>query len=262
MIDKPITKGLEQHIVYLKIDKNDTPNQRNCEIIISNKASNISETIKVIQESGGYVHIHNKLYEIVGETTFVHIDIDANVYYTPIVPTEYYWIKYARSNGNRLYFDIEENHSNETRKGYIIIDSPAILKQDTIHIIQTPKSNWIKKTIHLDVAGTLENLINSELLFQINELTLTGSLNDDDFIVLNDMTSKRGNLSYLNLADTDVKSLMNKAFSWTLSESSLSDFDSKLISIILPHNCKEIGWEAFYECTRLQIVSLPSTLEK
>ena len=119
------------------------------------------------------------------------------------------------------------------------------MKQDTIQIIQTPKSNWIKKTIHLDVAGTLENLINSEQLFQINELTLTGSLNDDDFIVLNDMTSKRGNLSYLDLADTDVKSLMNKAFSWTLSESSLSDFDSKLISIILPKNCKEIGWEDF-----------------
>ena len=191
MIDKPITKGLEQHIIYLKTDKNDTPNQRNCEIIISNKASNISETIKIIQESGGYVHIHNKLYEIVGETTSVHIDIDANVYYTPIVPAEYYWIKYVRSNGNRLYFDIEENYSNEIRKGHIIIDSPAILKQDTIQIIQTPKSNWIKKTIHLDVAGTLENLINSEQLFQINELTLTGSLNDDDFIVLNDMTSKR-----------------------------------------------------------------------
>ena len=262
VIDKPITKGLEQHIIYLKTDKNDTPNQRNCEIIISNKASNISETIKIIQESGGYVHIHNKLYEIVGETTSVHIDIDANVYYTPIVPAEYYWIKYVRSNGNRLYFDIEENYSNEIRKGHIIIDSPAILKQDTIQIIQTPKSNWIKKTIHLDVAGTLENLINSEQLFQINELTLTGSLNDDDFIVLNDMTSKRGNLSYLDLADTDVKSLMNKAFSWTLSESSLSDFDSKLISIILPKNCKEIGWEVFDGCTRLQIVSLPSTLEK
>lgn len=66
----------------------------------------------------------------------------------------------------------------------------------------------------------------------------------------------------LDLADTDVKSLMNKAFSWTLSESSLSDFDSKLISIILPKNCKEIGWEVFDGCTRLQIVSLPSTLEK
>lgn len=165
VIDKPITKGLEQHIIYLKTDKNDTPNQRNCEIIISNKASNISETIKIIQESGGYVHIHNKLYEIVGETTSVHIDIDANVYYTPIVPAEYYWIKYVRSNGNRLYFDIEENYSNEIRKGHIIIDSPAI-------------------------------------------------------------------------------------------------FDSKLISIILPKNCKEIGWEVFDGCTRLQIVSLPSTLEK
>lgn len=53
------------------------------------------------------------------------------------------------------------------------------------------------------------------------------------------MTSKRGNLSYLDLADTDVKSLMNKAFSWTLSESSLSDFDSKLISIILPKIVKK-----------------------
>lgn len=262
MIDTPITKGLEQHTVYLKIDKNDTPTQRDCEVVISNKASNISETIKIIQESGGYIHIHDKLYEIVGETTSVHIDIDANVYYTPIVPAEYYWIKYVRSNGNRLYFDIEENHSNETRKGYIIIDSPEILKQDTVHIIQFPKSNWVKKTIHLDIAGTLENLINSEQLFQINELTLTGNLNDDDFIVLNDMTSKRGNLSYLNLADTDVKILMNKVFSWTLSESSLSDFDSKLIAIVLPKNCKEIGWEAFDGCTRLKTVSLPSTLEK
>lgn len=262
IVDGPMTKGLEQHTVYFKIEKNDTPTQRNCEITISNKASNISETVKFVQESGGYIHIHNKLYEITSETTSIHIDIDANVYYSSIVPAEYYWIKYARSNGNRLYFDIEENHSNETRKGYIIINSPTILKQDTIHIIQNPKSNWIKKTIHLDVAGTLESLINSEQLFQINELTLSGNLNDDDFIVLNDMTSKRGNLSYLNLTDTDVKSLMDDAFSWNLSEGSLSDFDSKLIAIILPKNCKEIGERAFYQCTRLQTVSLPNTLEK
>ena len=46
VIDKPITKGLEQHIIYLKTDKNDTPNQRNCEIIISNKASNIKRNDK------------------------------------------------------------------------------------------------------------------------------------------------------------------------------------------------------------------------
>lgn len=261
IVDEPMTKGLEQHTIYFEIEKNDTPTQRDCEITISNKASNISETVKFIQESGGYVHILNKLYEITGETTSIHVDIDANVYYSPIVPAEFYWIKYTRSNGNRLYFDIEENYSNETRKGYIIIDSPEILQQDTVSIIQTSKSNWIKKTIHLDVAGTLENLINSEQLFLINELTLTGNLNDDDFIVLNDMTSKRGNLSYLNLADADVKSLMNKAFSWTLSENSLNDFDSKLIEIILPKKCQEIGSEVFNGCTKLQSISLPNALE-
>lgn len=258
MIDTPITKGLEQHTVYLKIDKNDTPTQRDCEVVISNKASNISETIKIIQESGGYIHIHDKLYEIVGETTSVHIDIDANIYYTPIVPAEYYWIKYVRSNGNRLYFDIEENHSNETRKGYIIIDSPEILKQDTVHIIQSPKSNWVKKTIHLDIAGTLENLINSEQLFQINELTLTGNLNDDDFIILNDMTNKQGNLSYLDLSNTNVVSIKERAFDPYRSGNSL--YESKLIAVVLPENCVEIGANAFDGCTRLQSVSLPNSL--
>lgn len=59
---------------------------------------------------------------------FVYIDIDVNVYYIFIVLVEYYWIKYVRLNGNRLYFDIEENYFNEIRKGYIIIDSFVILK--------------------------------------------------------------------------------------------------------------------------------------
>ena len=254
MIDTPITKGLEQHTVYLKIDKNDTSSQRDCEVVISNKASNISETIKIIQESGGYIHIHNKLYEITSETTSIHIDIDANVNYTPIVPAEYDWIKYARSNGNRLYFDIKENHSNATRKGYIIIDGSAILQQDTIHIIQTPKSNWIKKTIHLAVAGTLENLINSEQLFQINELTLTGNLNDDDFIILRDMTGKQGQLSYLNLKDSNIEEIPFGAFSGVGRE-------SKLIQVILPSKCKKVGLWAFQVNERLESVEFPDALE-
>ena len=256
------TRGMSSHTLYYTIAPNETYDSREAEIIFYDKNSAVKDTLKIMQVQKDAIIIGKKEYKISANGETVGIELSSNINYDISLPTDCSWIKYVRSNGNRLYFDIEENYSNEIRKGHIIIDSPAILKQDTIQIIQTPKSNWIKKTIHLDVAGTLENLINSEQLFQINELTLTGSLNDDDFIVLNDMTSKRGNLSYLDLADTDVKSLMNKAFSWTLSESSLSDFDSKLISIILPKNCKEIGWEVFDGCTRLQIVSLPSTLEK
>ena len=255
IVDEPMTKGLEQHTIYFKIEKNDTPTQRDCEITISNKASNISETVKFIQESGGYVHILNKLYEITSETTSIHVDIDANVYYAPIVPAEFYWIKYTRSNGNRLYFDIEENYSNETRKGYIIIDSPEILQQDTVSIIQTSQSNWIKKTIHLDVAGTLENLINSEQLFLINELTLTGNLNDDDFTILRDMTGEQGQLSYLNLKDTNIEEIPSAAFDGV-------DRESKLIHIILPHKCKEIGLSSFQVNEHLESVEFPNVLER
>lgn len=56
---------------------------------------------------------------------------------------------------------------------------------------------------------------------------------------------------YLDLVDIDVKSLMNKVFLWIFLESLLSDFDFKLILIILFKNCKEIGWEVFDGCIRL-----------
>lgn len=261
MIDTPITKGLEQHTVYLKIDKNDTPSQRDCEIVISNKASNISETIKIIQENGGYVHILNKLFEVSGEATYINVDIEANVSYNYIVPAEYSWIKLNSYNGNRLSFNIEENYSNEERKGYIFIESPQISQRDTIMVIQSVQSDWIKKRINVEIAGTLENFINTQNLFQINELKLTGNLNDDDFLVLNEMTSKRGKLSILDLSEVNIDHIVDKAFSYDLNNGSSLDFNSKLTSIILPNTCKKIGERAFHWCKRLTSITLPATLE-
>lgn len=256
------TRGLEKHLAYLKIEANTTADERNCNIIVFNKDNNIRETIVVTQNSGGYIHVLNKLYEISGETTSINIDIDANVYYNVTIPVEYEWIKKNRNNGNRIYFDIENNYSQDSRTGYIIIESWQISQKDTIKIIQSKPINWLKRTLNINTAGTLENLINTESLFQINELTIIGNLNDDDILLLNDMTSKRGNLSYLNISETNITKLRDEAFSWSLTNSSEDAFKSKLVSIILPSKCQEIGIEAFYFCKRLKTIVCPNTITK
>ena len=102
-------------------------------------------------------------------------------------------------------------------------------------------------TLHVEIPGTLSDLIFDADMrpANIRKLTLTGTLNDDDFTCMREtMTS---------LVDVDLSEITN---------TSGVNFNNKtnLLRIILPANLKSIGYNAFNDCDALTSITIPNSV--
>lgn len=77
-------------------------------------------------------------------------------------------------------------------------------KQTNIYLIQTGQN-----TIHVEKAGTLGNVLSNMNEGEIIALTITGNLNDEDFITIRDLY----NLEYLDISEIPLTTLPANGFS-------------------------------------------------
>ena len=102
-------------------------------------------------------------------------------------------------------------------------------------------------TLHVETPGTLEDLIFDAGTRPINivKLTLTGTLNEDDFTCMREtMTS---------LVEVDLSEITN---------TSGVEFQRKknLVRVVLPANLTSIGDEAFSGCSSLTSITIPNSV--
>lgn len=117
-------------------------------------------------------------------------------------------------------------------KNYIIVDGDGL-----------------SVTVNVETPGTLGDLVLAqvEYLSDVNHLTVTGSLNDDD---LYNIKSRMSNLLSIDLSGTDMTALPAETFYQHYA----------LTKVVLPNGLKSIGDYAFYQCYNMQDVELPATL--
>lgn len=158
-------------------------------------------------------------------------------------------------------------------------------------------SSQVKRTIHVETAGTLPTLISEEEKYEIEELTLSGELNGTDFKFIRDMAGvidkvckenygeveywaehiqTKGVLKSLDLAESRILNggevygieggptatrLPPEGYQTVLDcISSYLFARTKLETIILPNSITSLGECVFYNCNRLTSITIPNSV--
>ena len=100
-----------------------------------------------------------------------------------------------------------------------------------------------KRTINLEIAGTLFSKINTEIN-NISDITLTGNINNEDIIVLRNMV-QNGSLEYVDMFDSYIHGEGDEDN--VIPEEAFKNC-TNLKSIILPQKTLALGYESFGLC--------------
>ena len=132
-------------------------------------------------------------------------------------------------------------------------------------------SDLRKRTINVEMAGTLSNYIATDERFLIEELTLTGELNIHDLLLLREMGGKDlfGNGRYFKEAfkDTDGKLSVLDMSGAKIVEGFINGYDLYWKDgvddgfVSLSNDDDEIPPLIFYGCKRLSSITLPSSVK-
>ena len=126
-----------------------------------------------------------------------------------------------------------------------------------------------KMKIHVEIAGTLPELIDEKLKYQITELNLSGNLNGTDIRFIREMAGRdkysretKGKLAILDIAGANIVSGGNyyvydsyyKSYLYTENNTivRMFTFCNELDTIILPENSVVICYDAFICCNSLR----------
>ena len=123
-----------------------------------------------------------------------------------------------------------------------------------------------KKTVNIDIAGKLSNLISDWEKENIEELTIIGEMNGSDFKIIRDMATNN-QLYYIDLSETNIVNggdyydINYSTKHYTKNDEfgySLFNGCEKFKKIILPKTIKEIGQCAFWYCSNLKTLVINS----
>lgn len=133
-----LSRALATNTLNYNILPNTTYNERKAEIIIKDKGSDLSDTVKIIQNPTRAIIIEKKEYNISSKGGIVKVGIKSNIDYNIIIPSSAKtWITQIASKNlitDSLTFNISENSTYEKRKAEIIIRKDELV--DTITICQ------------------------------------------------------------------------------------------------------------------------------
>ena len=124
----------------------------------------------------------------------------------------------------------------------------------------------VSKTINVSSAGTLYNYFTSSELYTVTNLTVTGSINAADFVIMRDSMKV---LASVDLSGTSIEAFTGKGTNGTgtynANEIPVNAFYNSetyvskvsLVSVILPNFVTSIGADSFHGCKSLTSIILP-----
>ncbi len=152
-----------------------------------------------------------------------------------------------------------------------------------IMVCLLPLNAQVSKTINVTTAGTLNTLLTPDELNIVTDLTLTGQINQRDFITMRDNMPVLANIDMkavtINAYTGDDGTVyasnsipdnifyncihltsINLPATLTTIEAGAFFYCSGLTSINFPPTLTSIGYQAFFDCSGLKSINLPATL--
>lgn len=269
--------------LFFAVSANLEYENREVEITLKDKQSALEQKFTIYQYKRDAIILSQKKYDIPAEGEIIEVDFKANIdCYAEILYDCYDWIRQTTTRGlveHKLYFDISANTTGEKRKGIIIINSGSNIS-DTISINQA--SINLSKTVNVEKAGSLPELISDNEKLILKELKVTGKINGTDIRFIREMAGRNevgeptlGSLTYLDLSDVRILeggdwyyydisyTDWQKRFIYTVSNEVGENMfrECKLQTVILPDNITAIRKYAFCVCSQLSKINIPDKVE-
>lgn len=245
--------------LFFAVSANLEYENREVEITLKDKQSALEQKFTIYQYKRNAIILSQKKYDIPAEGKIIEVDFKANIDCYAEIPYDCYdWIRQTTTRGlveHKLYFDISANTTGEKRKGIIIINSGSNIS-DTISINQA--SINLSKTVNVEKAGSLPELISDNEKLILKELKVTGKINGTDIRFIREMAGRNevgeptlGSLTYLDLSDVRIL----EGGDWYYYDISYTDWQKRFIYTV----SNEVGENMFREC-KLQTVILPDNI--
>ena len=268
LAENPLSRALNPYKLDYVIEENRTYDRREGTIIVKSKDYALTETIFISQSQNDAIFIESpKDVNISYEGATVNVEINSNIDveleflqdWTHNVVGSRGLVKSSQS------FVVDENDTPYERTGTIIVKKLNVgLPSDTMYVHQ--EKGFLTLTVN---QGDLHSLLESYDYKDIDKLKLNGSLNNIDWLLIQDLV----NLEYLNIKNInqDIPSSLFKnnqtiKIVWMPEFSDiikLSTFEGSSIQRIhFSSTIKKIEHKAFYECTQLKDVTLPDSVEE
>ncbi len=213
--------------------------------VTDGKERTIMRSINFVE---GVIIVSSKSFSVDYAGGTVTVPLSTNIDYTVEIPeSDQSWVTLVQTRAvmreETLTFTVAQNEQQEVRYTTVrLVDALGVVSET---ILITQKAG-IAKSVHVETAGTLEDLIDGDNTNLIEELTVTGRVNimDLEYIV-----SNCPNLKLLDLSQLTNTTLPPSCFA-----------DAKINNIILPLNLSNIPERAFYKSS-IQQIYIPDSVQ-
>lgn len=243
------TKSLLTYGLQFVVDANPGYENRSTEIVVKDKNSSLSDTVKIRQVQKNALVVSQTDYTIPIEGKVIDVELKTNLDYEIVMPnvdwiTE---IKTRALNTYNLKFNIVANNTLKDRAEKIIIRDNASNLSDTVKIHQLGEAIKITNGIVVLKDSCTLGFLGKEVMDTITKLVIVGPLGKEDFDVMRDNMPK---LKQLYLNDAKVDKIPDKAFE-----------NKKTLSEIHFPKITSIGNYAFYGCDGIGLMLIPNGLK-
>ena len=256
---------LEEATLHFTVDASTEADERKAIIRIKDKDSNYSELFHLTQRQKDYLDPEEADYTLPFESGTLEIPVSVNVNYTVGIKQTGEWLHYVETRALRnetLVFNYDYNGSPSPRSATITLTAEG----KTTEISVAQRANEGEITLYVKTPGTLSTLMSMEDMYQIINLKIVGTLNDDDLKLLNGGKYVGGSNVIgggeahfecdWKVETLDLSEMKSESDIIGASGGDLSFFNCvpSLKKVVMPKQITTIGYNAFNKCINLKTI--------